>query len=497
MEKLHERIALTTAILAASVLSTSARSAPREPFRLPDDAGIRDRLRAYVDDAKAAPGVVVGVLEDGRRRFVAYGRSGIPGHPELDRATYFEIGSITKVFTGQLLADAVERGEVRIDDPIGGLFPPEIRLAVDRAAITLEDLATHHSGLPRIALDLGPLLRGVMSRDPYAGSTADELFRSVAKVPGRFLGVRGRFSYSNLGMAVLGQLLARRAGRSFEGLLRERVLRPMELDDIVVGQADPRSHAVARGHLENLRPAAAWHLDAYAPAGALSATAEQMLAFSARALAGDPPALREAERSRRPAGDSAGSSIGLGWLHRSVKDRDVIWHNGGTGGFRTFLAIVPEERCGLVVLTNGMGDADSLALALLDPALPSPRSRRPRWGAVALTLSAMAMPSLVLAGFIRRRRRPRGPVPPLDRLGLAATLATSAIVLLAAARWGAWADLPFALGWASVAVGSVIGIAACWEARHLAWCEPAAKPRLRWRVLGLALRAGALLFLAT
>ncbi len=484
-------------ILAASVLFTSARSAPQEPLRLPNDTEIRDRLRAYVDDAKAAPGVVVGVLEDARRRFVAYGRSGIPGHPDLDSTTYFELGSITKVFTGQLLADAVERGEVRIDDPIGGLFPPEIRLPADRAAITLEDLATHHSGLPRIALDAGPLLRGLTSRDPYAGSTPDELFRSVAKIPERFEGARGGFSYSNLGMAVLGQLLARRAGRSYDELLRERVLRPMGLEGVVVGQPDPHSHSVARGHLENLRPAAAWHLDAYAPAGALSATAEQMLAFLEKALAGDPPAMREAERSRRPAGDSEGRSIGLAWLHRRVRERDVIWHNGGTGGFRTFLAIVPEDRIGLVVLTNGMGDADSLALALLDPALPSPRSRRPRWGTVALTATALAMPPLALMGWIRRRLRARGSAPPLDRLGLAATLATSAIVLLAAARWGAWADIPFNAWWVTTAVGSVIGIAACWEARHLAWCEPRAKPRLRWRILALALRVGALLLLSS
>ena len=485
------------AILATLLLWTPVRSAPQEPLRLPNDTEIRDRLRAYVDDAKAAPGVVVGILEDGRRRCVAHGRSGIPEHPDLDCTTYFELGSITKVLTGQLLADAVERGEVRIDQPIGGLFPPGIRLSAGRAAITLEDLATHHSGLPRIALDPGPLLRGLTTRDPYAGSTPDELFRSVAKVPERFEGARGRFAYSNLGMAVLGQILARRAGRSYDALLRERVLRPMGLEDVVVGQADPHSHAVARGHLENLRPAVAWHLDAYAPAGALSATAEQMLVFLEKALAGEPPALREAERSRRPAGESAGRTIGLGWLHRRVRERDVIWHNGGTGGFRTFLALVPEDRIGLVVLTNGTGDADALALALLDPALHSPRSRRPNWWAVALTFGAVAMPSLVLSGWIRRRRGARGPGPPLDRLGLAAALATSAIVLLAAERLGTWADIPFTIWSSSVVVGSVIGIAACWEARHLAWYEPTTRPGPRWRVLGLALRAGVLALLSS
>jgi len=483
-------------MLAASVFATSVRSAPQEPLRLPNDTEIRDRLRAYVDDAKAAPGVVVGILEDGRRRFVAYGRSGIPGHPNVDTATYFELGSITKVFTGQLLADAVERGEVRLDEPIGGLFPPEVVLPTARAAISLEDLATHNSGLPRIALDPGPLLRGLASRDPYADSTPDELFRSVAKVPERFEGVRGHFSYSNLGMAVLGQLLARRAGRSYDELLRERVLRPMGLEEVVVGQADPRTHAVARGHLENLRPAAAWHLDAYAPAGALSATADQMLVFAERAVAGEPPALREAERSRRSAGDSEGRSIGLGWLHRRVRERDVVWHNGGTGGFRTFIAIVPEDRIGLVVLTNGLGDADSLALAILDPTLPSPRSRRPKWSAFALTATAVVMPPLVLLGWIWRRRGARGSGPPLDRLGLAAVLATCAVAFLAAERWGTWADIPFMAWSISAAVGSLIAIAACWDGRNLPWFEPTAKPRLRWRIGGLLLRLGVILFLS-
>ncbi len=194
---------------------------------LPDDAAIAAELRAYVEDARQAPAAVVGVLEAGRTRVVAYGLGDGAAVAAGDRM--FEIGSISKVFTALLLAQMVDSGEVAEDQPIGSLFAPEHALREPLASITLGELATHASGLPRLPKDLGPMLRAAFSRDPYAGSTADAIFGSVAALAGADLGPKGRFAYSNLGVALLGQLLARRLGVDYETALRGRVFEPLGL----------------------------------------------------------------------------------------------------------------------------------------------------------------------------------------------------------------------------------------------------------------------------
>lgn len=328
---------------------------------LPDDAAVRARLQEFVARPTNGATAVVAGLRDARGvRFLAAGDAGDGAPPDAD--TWFEAGSITKGLTGLLLAEMIAAGEVRAEQRIDTLFPGYIALAPELAGITLEDLATHHSGLPRLAFG-SPYFTRRMTPDPYAGSLATEVFTDSARqrafdVPRH----RGRFAYSNLGYALLGQLLALAAGEDYGSALHRRVLAPLGLGELVL---DPEAVVgrAARG-TSGRRPVPAWHFDAYAPTGGLQATPRHLLQLGDRLLAADPPWIADALRARRPADDPA-RRVGLGWQHWRIGGRDLIWHNGGTGGFRSFLAVVPDEDLVLVVLAAGTGDVDGLALALL------------------------------------------------------------------------------------------------------------------------------------
>lgn len=328
---------------------------------LPDDAAIAARLAAFIEEAAATSGIIAGVLDARGIRFVARGDAGDGAAPDAD--TVFEAGSITKGLTGLLLAQMIAAGEVAADQSVGSLVPDGVELAPAVAAITLEDLATHRAGLPR--LSSGPEMQARMtSDDPYAGSTPAEIFADLARVaPEAVAAGHGRFAYSNLGTALLGQLLARAAGEPFGALLEERVFAMLGLGmpaldpDAVVGR---RAIGYQAG-----RPVPAWHLDAYAPMGAWQASARDLVELGGRLLEADPPWVAEALRPREADGH-AGGGMGLGWHHARVGDRQIIWHNGGTAGSSSFLAIVPAEGLAVAVLANsGGGVVDGVARDLL------------------------------------------------------------------------------------------------------------------------------------
>lgn len=326
--------------------------------RFPDSDWIQARLDGLTAAGGPYPGVIVAVLDENGRRFIASGDAGDGAPP--DSGTVFAAGSITKGLTGLLLAQMIDAGEVRADQPIGPLFPDPSILSPTLAAITLEALATHRSGLPR--LSAGPAMAARMaSDDPYAGSTPEEIYADVAAVSDQALSARrGQFVYSNIGIALLGQLLGQAAGSDYASLLAQRILGPLELGPATL-EAGQVAGRAALGH-SGATPVRAWRLDAYAPAGAWRASADALLGLGERLLAAEPAWVGEALRVRASEG---GPDVGLAWMHGRAGDRAIIWHNGGTAGFSSFLAIVPDENLALVVLANGAGGVDTLAMELL------------------------------------------------------------------------------------------------------------------------------------
>jgi CubicO group peptidase (beta-lactamase class C family) len=346
--------------------ASGTAAAPSRDF--PSDAELHALLRQRVDDGRSK-GIVVGLLHaDGRSRIVAEGDPG-PGRPPLDGNTVFEIGSITKVFTATLLATMAQDGIVRLDDPVQKYLPASVHVpARNGKVITLELLAEQRSGLPRLPDNMKP----ADPANPYADSGVAQLYEFLSRYqlprdPG------AEFEYSNLGVGLLGHALALAAGTSYEELARERIWAPLGMTHTSIALTPWMRDHLALGHDPQGNAAKNWDLPTLAGAGAIRSTASDMLKFvdanlhPERGPLGRAMAL--AQRERASAG--VGMSIGLNWLIARAGADTIVWHNGGTGGYRSFLGLVPSRKVGVVVLTNSGGvGADDIGMHLLNPDLP-------------------------------------------------------------------------------------------------------------------------------
>lgn len=330
---------------------------------LPTDvvANVETRIAAGENE-----GVFIGVVSLEGTRTAAFGQLAADRAGAPDSTTLFEIGSITKVFTALLLAEMAARGEVALDDPIAAFLPDTLDVAFgDR--VTLAHLAAHTSGLPRLPTNLA----FENPADPYAAYGEDDLYaflerNTLQREPG------DAYEYSNLGMGLLGHLLARHAGTTYEALLRTRVLGPLGLDDTVVSLASEQQERLAPGHSGGRR-AANWTFDVLGGAGALRSTGADLLRF-VRANLGyvETPLAEElaAVRGVRTSGAEDSIAVALGWHVRTTPNAAVVAHAGGTGGYRSFVGLDMESRRGVVVLTNANSDIADIGYHLLDPAYP-------------------------------------------------------------------------------------------------------------------------------
>lgn len=341
--------------------------APLAAQQFPSDAEVQAMLQDRIDSGGAV-GIAVGLLEaDGTVRTFVAGSAG-EGAAPLTSSTLFEIGSITKVFTGTLLADMVRRGEVRLDDPVQKYLPDGVSMPKRGGSqITLEDLATHRSGLPRLPTNLAP----ADPSNPYADYTAEMMydFLSVYELP-RDIGSESE--YSNLGVGLLGHVLATHLGMTYEEAVRERILEPLGMDMTGIRLTPPMESAMADGHDPGGSVVPLWDVTTLAGAGGLRSSVDDMLRFLG-ANVGEPGtdlerAMRDAQAVREPM--TGPMSIGLNWITRDTGGQRTVWHNGGTAGFRTFAGLDPDAEVAAVVLTNSGIGADDIGFHLLNPALP-------------------------------------------------------------------------------------------------------------------------------
>ena len=295
-------------------------------------------------------GVTIGIVDHGEKQVFAYGTA----KPD----SIFEIGSITKTFTGLLLAQMVEQGKVKFDEPVRELLPAGTVAKPAGSEITLLDLATQHSGLPRMPDNFHP----ADNSDPYVDYRSANLYAFLAK-HGVAKPADATFLYSNLGFGLLGQALADRAGVSYSELLHNEITGPLGMKDTVVALSAGQQLRFITGHDAAHHPAHAWDLDALAGAGAIRSTADDMLTYLQANLHPDklpsaatqtptgktlPKALTQSHELRADA--PPGMRIALAWLY--VPDTGSYWHNGGTGGYSSFAFFNPKADYAVVVLMN-------------------------------------------------------------------------------------------------------------------------------------------------
>jgi CubicO group peptidase (beta-lactamase class C family) len=355
--------------LLAWLPSQAVQAAPKA--HAPSDSEIRQLLVNRIDVEQQSVGIVVGVIGPAGRRIVSYGSLEKGDRRPLNGDTLFEIGSITKVFTALVAADMAQRGEIRLDDPIAKYLPPEVKLPTRAGRqITFIDLATHTSGLPRMPTNFRPK----DPANPYADYTAEQLyeFLSTYELP-RDIGVK--WEYSNLGFGLLGHVLALRAGMDYEKLVVARICTPLGMPSTRVTLSPELTQRLAAGHDAGLVTVPGWDQAVLAGAGALHSSANDLLTFLAAVMGYThtplQPALLSMLATTRPTGMPF-QEVGLAWEVDTRGGGKLIWKNGGTGGYRTFIGFSPATRIGVVALSNaatGPG-ADDIAMHLLDARYP-------------------------------------------------------------------------------------------------------------------------------
>ncbi len=338
--------------LPLALLLTLAISATRAE-ELIDPAKVDPLVKPLIEGGWVK-GLALGFINERGTQTLEYGvvSDATPAPPSPE--TLFEIGSITKTFTGIILARLVEDGDVRLDDPAQKHLGETMSVpGLGERPITLVDLATHSSGLPRLPSNLAPEDPG----DPYADYTVEQLKQFLAKhelrtKPGE------KSQYSNLGMGLLGHVLQHKRGVDYETLVRQAITGPLEMTHTRITLDDQDRKRLAQGHDADGQPVKNWDIPTLAGAGALRSTSADLLKYLAANLGFTPSkldraiALSHQMHFQNP--ENAVGDVGLGWqLQRADK---LVWHNGGTGGYSSFLGMQPEKKIGVVVLGNTSTD---------------------------------------------------------------------------------------------------------------------------------------------
>jgi len=370
---------LATVLLPWAMPLHATTTAPVIPARIATAA------QQFVD-AGTYPAMVVVMVDDGRTQIAGFGK--LPDGRAPDADTVFEIGSITKTFTATALAHEVQTPPLTLDTPVAELLPGFHVPSRDGKPITLGLLAEQFSGLPRLPGNLQPKDLD----NPYADYDKTRLKNFLAgytlpRDPG------ASYEYSNLGFGLLGEALAEHAHLSYGALLHRDVLGPLGTSSTDTHLTPAMRAHLAPGHDEAGKPAANWSLNVLAGAGAVLSDGHDMLRYlqANMGLTRTPldNAMRLAHQPRRDIGGN--DRIGLAWMTRHTAAGDVLWHNGETGGYASFIGFTADGRHGVVILANGVGAPQELGFAALVPSLPVPVAHK-----------AVTLPAAQLDDYIGR-----------------------------------------------------------------------------------------------
>jgi CubicO group peptidase (beta-lactamase class C family) len=358
---------------APSQMERDNSMAPPQQARGSSSDAIGALLMERVDIGRDSVGYVASIGDADGTRLATYGISGAANGRPLDGDTIFEIGSVTKVFTALLLADMVARGELSLTEPVAKYLPREARpQPFDGKPITLLDLVTYTSGLPRLPANFSPK----DPANPYADYTVAQLYQFVSNFAPRYY-PGSQYEYANLGFGLLGHVLALRAGRSYEELVVSRICAPLGLDDTRITLTAEMRERLAQGHDASLHDVPAWDIPTLAGAGALHSTANDLMRFvdvcRGQRETSLWPALASLLDVRRQT-DKRGVSAAAGWFVETGHSDELVVKDGGTGGYAAFVGYSERTRTAAVLLSNAASWSTTPALGrhLLNANFPLP-----------------------------------------------------------------------------------------------------------------------------
>ena len=320
-------------------------------FAEPETDPIRAALQQTVGTRDKIAGMIAVVVDEAGTRTTSYGSSGMP-NLAMDRDSVFELMSITKVLTSLLLADMVARGEVAFNDPVAKYLPTSVTLHEKGRPIALIDLGTYTSGLPNMPGNLPP--DWYANPNPMGDYTEAKFYEFLSSyVPKYEPG--GHYEYANLSFGLLGIALARRAGKSYEELLIERVCGPLGLTHTRITLTGEMRQHLVQGHDLDLKPTQLWDWPAMPGAGYVRSTANNLTVFL-KACMGLTHSQLSASIGRlletRKATPLVGTDVALGWFVSSDGKEEIVWKSGLSAGCNTFIGFSTKRRRGVVLLSN-------------------------------------------------------------------------------------------------------------------------------------------------
>ncbi|MGE7940543.1 serine hydrolase domain-containing protein [Lysinibacillus xylanilyticus] len=253
----------------------------------------------------------------------------------------YEVGSISKVFTTSILGEMLQEGKVHLEDSIGKYFSA----LPDHHPVTLKRLANHTSGLPGIGVlkNIYNLFDTQTPRDPFCQYSLDETihyFKTHTNEP------KVKFRYSNVGMGLLGYILANTLHTDFETAIKQRLTDPLELQSTFISIPPDKKESILQGYGIRGHKKPPLHMNNFMAAGAIRSTVDDLLKFMKAHLSDENLGYTLTHQATETI--SKDLSIGLGWL---LED-GIIWHNGSTKGFSSYLGFDKAQQTGVVVLSN-------------------------------------------------------------------------------------------------------------------------------------------------
>jgi len=312
-------------------------------------------------EQKQGVGAAIAIIENGKVEQLFIGSTQFQGDVAINNQQLFEIGSITKTFTALALADMVNKGLMDLNAPAQNYLPKEIKLpSKDGKQITILDLATHNSGLPRMPSNF----EGMDPQDPYRDYDAKRMVdflnnHQLSRAPG------DAREYSNLGFGLLGHILSLVDGKPYQQVIQDRVLKPLALNETYIKVPKELEKSYIDGHNHMSVTAEHWSFDALAGAGAIKSNLNDMIKYLQANMQAKPSkAIALSHKARVDFGNPM-TDIGLSWIISKHKNGAYTWHNGGTAGFKAFIGFDKAAQKGIVVLANSFYDLENIARAFL------------------------------------------------------------------------------------------------------------------------------------
>ena len=288
----------------------------------------------------------IAIIQGGKTSFYGVIKTNDSIKPIDNQSEIFEIGSITKVFTSTVLASLVEKKKIRLTDKINGYYSFPFK---NNVIISFESLSNHTSGLPRLPGNLD-LHNDVNPYKDYGKKDIEYYLKNLVKLKKDSSEL---YAYSNLGAGLLGYTLGLSQKTSYQELLQKDVFDKYKMTHSYVNANNIKGKLVI-GQDADGKPTKNWDWDILLGAGGILSCTEDLVKFTIAQFNSN---NKELALTRIPTFVvNQNMKIGLGWhLLNTASNKEIIWHNGGTGGYSSSIAINTNEKSAVIILSNLSG----------------------------------------------------------------------------------------------------------------------------------------------